>query len=58
MKAVVLKEFGDPENLSLRDLPIPNVEPGSVLIRADIRLATSPDVSTRRRTTDIEHAPK
>ena len=32
MKAVVLKEFGGPENLSLGDLPIPSVEPGTVLI--------------------------
>jgi NADPH:quinone reductase-like Zn-dependent oxidoreductase len=33
MKAVALKEFGGPENLSLGDLPIPSVEPGTVLIR-------------------------
>jgi NADPH:quinone reductase-like Zn-dependent oxidoreductase len=34
MKAVVLKEFGGPENLSLDDLPIPRVQPCAVLIRA------------------------
>jgi hypothetical protein len=34
MKAVVLKEFGGPENLALRDLPIPRVGPGFVLLRA------------------------
>jgi NADPH:quinone reductase len=33
MKVVVLKEFGGPENLSLGDLPIPKVEPGTALIR-------------------------
>jgi NADPH:quinone reductase len=45
MKAVVLKEFGDPENLSLGDLPIPKVEPGTVLIRAVAASVNPPDVS-------------
>jgi NADPH:quinone reductase len=45
MKAVVLKEFGGPENLSPGDLPIPRVEPGTVLIRAVAASVNPADVS-------------
>jgi D-arabinose 1-dehydrogenase-like Zn-dependent alcohol dehydrogenase len=50
MKAIVLKEFGDPENLSLDDLPIPSVEPGAVLIRAVAASANPVDVSISKGT--------
>jgi NADPH2:quinone reductase len=50
MKAVVLKEFGGPENLSLGDLPIPSVEPGAVLIRAKAASANPADVSISKGT--------
>jgi NADPH:quinone reductase len=50
MKAIVLKEFGGPENLSLDDLPIPSVEPGAVLIRAVAASANPVDVSISKGT--------
>ncbi|MDB5405755.1 MAG: alcohol dehydrogenase [Rhodospirillales bacterium] len=50
MKAIVLKEFGGPENLSLDDLPIPSVEPGTVLIRAVAASANPADVSISKGT--------
>ncbi|HEX9464537.1 MAG TPA: hypothetical protein VGB82_18215 [Alphaproteobacteria bacterium] len=50
MKAVVLKELGGPENLSLDDLPIPRVEPGAVLIRAVAASAKRVDVSISKGT--------
>jgi NADPH2:quinone reductase len=50
MKAVVLKEFGGPENLSLDDLPIPRVEPGAVLIRAVAASANPVDLSISKGT--------
>ena len=34
MKALVFKEFGGLENLSLDDVPVPRVGQGSVLLRA------------------------
>jgi NADPH:quinone reductase len=40
-----LKEFGGPENLSPGDLPIPRVEPGTVLIRAVASSVDPADVS-------------
>ncbi len=33
MRAMVLTQFGGPENLSLRDLPDPKPQPGEVLVR-------------------------
>ena len=45
MRAVVLKEFGGPENLSLEDFPIPRVGQGSVLLRAAAASANPVDVS-------------
>jgi NADPH:quinone reductase len=45
VKAVVLKEFGGPENLSLGDLPIPRVEPRTDLIRAVAASVNPADVS-------------
>jgi NADPH:quinone reductase-like Zn-dependent oxidoreductase len=50
MKAVVLKEFGGPENLSMDDLPIPRAEPGAVLIRVVAALANPVDVSISKGT--------
>jgi NADPH:quinone reductase len=50
MKAVVLKEFGGPENLSLGDLPIPSVEPGTVLIRAVAASVNPADISISKGT--------
>jgi NADPH2:quinone reductase len=50
MKAVVLKEFGGPENLSLGDLPIPRVEPGTVLIRAVAALVNPADIGISKGT--------
>jgi NADPH2:quinone reductase len=50
IKAVVLKEFGGPENLSLGDLPIPSVEPGTVLIRAVAASVNPADVSISKGT--------
>jgi len=47
MKAIVLKEFGAPENLSLDDFPIPRVIHGSVLLRAAAS-ANPVDVSVRK----------
>jgi NADPH:quinone reductase len=47
MKAVVLKEFGGVENLSLDDLPVPRVGAGSVLLRAAAASANPVDVSVR-----------
>lgn len=35
MRAVVLDEFGGPEVLRLRDLPIPSARPGEVLVRVE-----------------------
>ncbi|WP_229165049.1 alcohol dehydrogenase catalytic domain-containing protein [Bradyrhizobium altum] len=48
MKAVVLREFGGLENLSLDDLPIPRVSRGSVLIRAAAASVNPVDVSIRK----------
>jgi NADPH2:quinone reductase len=48
MKAVVLKEFGGLENLSLDCLPIPRVGRGSVLLRAAAASANPVDVSIRK----------
>ncbi len=48
MKAVVLKEFGGLENLSLVDLPIPRVDRGSVLIRAAAASVNPVDVTVRK----------
>jgi NADPH2:quinone reductase len=48
MKAVVLKEFGGVENLSLDDLPIPRIGAGSVLLRAAATSANPVDVSIRK----------
>ena len=48
MKAVVLKAFGGPENLSLEDLPIPRVGQGSVLIRVAAASANPVDSSIRK----------
>src|SRR5215467_7492275 len=45
MKAVVFKQFGGLENLSLDDLPIPRVGQGSVLLRAAAASANPVDVS-------------
>jgi hypothetical protein len=50
MKAVVLKEFDGPENLSPGDLPIPSVAPSAVLIRAVAASANPVDVSISKRT--------
>ena len=50
MKAVVLKEFGGPENLSLGDLPIPSVEPRTVLIRAVAASVNPADISISKGT--------
>jgi NADPH2:quinone reductase len=33
MKAIVISEFGGPENLVIRDLPTPSPQPGDVLVR-------------------------
>jgi NADPH:quinone reductase len=48
MKAVVLREFGGLENLSLDDLPIPRVGRGAVLIRAAAASVNPVDVSIRK----------
>ena len=48
MKAIVLKEFGAPENLSLDDFPIPRVIHGSVLLRAAAASASPVDISVRK----------
>jgi NADPH2:quinone reductase len=48
MKAVVLKEFGGPENLLLDEIPIPRVGQGSVLLRAAAASANPVDVSVRK----------
>jgi NADPH2:quinone reductase len=48
MKAIVLKEFGAPENLSLDDFPTPRVVHGSVLVRAAAASANPVDVSVRK----------
>src|SRR5215831_8613199 len=45
MRAVVLKEFGGPENLTLEDFPVPPVGQGSVLLRAAAASANPVDVS-------------
>jgi hypothetical protein len=37
MKAVVLKEFGGPENLAMADLLMPRVEPGAAAARTEMR---------------------
>jgi NADPH:quinone reductase len=50
MKAVVLKEFGGPENLSLVDLPIPRVGQGAVLLRAAAASVNPVDISVRKGT--------
>src|SRR5579859_4827505 len=33
MKAIVIQQYGGPEQLALRDLPVPQPAPGDVLIR-------------------------
>jgi len=48
MKAVVLKEFGGLENLTVEDLPIPRVGQGSILLRAAAASANPVDVSSPR----------
>src|SRR5215831_6598104 len=48
MKAIVLKEFGAPENLPLDDFPTPRVVHGSVLVRAAAASANPVDVSARK----------
>src|SRR5262249_13380581 len=45
MRAVVLKEFGGPENLTLEDFPSPRVGQGQVLLRAAAASANPVDVS-------------
>lgn len=48
MKAIVLRDFGGLENLSLDDLPIPRVGRGSVLVRAIAASVNPVDVSIRK----------
>jgi NADPH:quinone reductase len=50
MKAVLLKDFGGPENLSLVDLPIPRVGQGAVLLRAAAASVNPIDISVRKGT--------
>lgn len=35
MRAMAYREYGDPQNLQLMDLPVPKVAPGTVLIRVE-----------------------
>ncbi len=48
MKAIVVREFGDPDVMKLEDVPAPSVGPGQVLVR--IRAAGVNPVDTYTRT--------
>ena len=47
MKAVIIKEYGDPEVLQLEDRPVPNHRPDEVLIRVKAAGVNRPDVIQR-----------
>jgi NADPH2:quinone reductase len=47
MRAQVLKAFGGPENFELRDIPKPQVKPGTVLIRVFATSVNPVDVKIR-----------
>jgi NADPH2:quinone reductase len=44
MRAAILKEFAGPQSLSLGEIPIPSVHPGSVLVRAVAASANPLDI--------------
>lgn len=50
MKALILNAFGGPENFHLADVPVPPVDPGTVLIRAAAASLNPADISIRKGT--------
>jgi NADPH2:quinone reductase len=50
MRAALLREFAGPQNLSLGDIPIPGVQPGTVLVRAVAASANPVDISVSNGT--------
>ncbi len=48
MKAIVLKEFGDPDQLVLSEIPTPEVQPGHVLVRVAASSVNPVDTKIRR----------
>ena len=48
MKAVILKENGGPENLKLAEMPVPELQPGEVLIRVKDLSVNPVDASVRQ----------
>src|SRR5919112_799642 len=48
MKAIILKEAGGPENLVVRDIPIPVLKSGEVLVKVKAISINPVDVKTRK----------
>ncbi|MFB6457031.1 NADP-dependent oxidoreductase [Chitinophaga sp. Hz27] len=47
MKAVILKDFGEIDNLVLADIPVPEIATGEVLVKVNTLSITPVDVKTR-----------
>jgi len=56
MKAIVVREFGDPEVMKLEDVPTPVADDGQVLVR--VKAAGVNPVDTYLRTGNHAHTPK
>lgn len=48
MRALVASQYGGPEVLELRDVPVPEVEPGTVLVRVHAAALNNADISVRK----------
>jgi NADPH2:quinone reductase len=47
MRAIIIEEYGDAENFALKDIPIPTVAPGTVLLRVKGTSVNPVDLLTR-----------